>query len=472
MRVAPSSIVASIVLCIAALGTVAYWDERREASAALADFGSEQAALARELAAEFRASPTSFGGGREPSEALRQGFSTIEEPGEIVALLHDPRAQGLARSSGATLRIPRLEAAMDDTPCAVEAPLRPSPCSFTLSHEESTQLGLPPRMGMAGLATFVARDGVRWGVAVVADAARERDRERRAAARLLLSFLVSSGLVLAFGTLALRKQRGELVLAAELAVADAVRARDERLVRADKLATMGALATGIAHEVSTPLGVIVGRAEQLGPKVAGDARAERAVSAILEQATRIGEVIRAFLTLARGGAPSLENTEPRWLARAAVELVVHRFTQLGVDVALAPGEVTPLVSCDRRLLEQALVNLLLNACDACVPGGQVTLDVRREDELVAFVVTDDGAGITPEAAARATEPFFTTKPEGKGTGLGLAISREIVQHHRGTLTVLPRRDARGTEARLTLPLSSTAEMPGACVSQGSLDGPE
>ena len=73
------------------------------------------------------------------------------------------------------------------------------------------------------------------------------------------------------------------------------------------------------------------------------------------------------------------------------------------------------------------------------------------DDRVAFIVTDDGEGISPEAAARATEPFFTTKPEGKGTGLGLAITREIVHHHRGTLTVAARRDARGTEARITLP---------------------
>jgi signal transduction histidine kinase len=81
----------------------------------------------------------------------------------------------------------------------------------------------------------------------------------------------------------------------------------------------------------------------------------------------------------------------------------------------------------------------------------VTVDVRLEDGSVAFVVRDDGAGITAEAAARATEPFFTTKPEGKGTGLGLAITREIVHHHRGTLSVAAPRDGRGTEARITLP---------------------
>jgi len=456
----PSSIVASIVACIVALGAAAYWDEGREASASLADFGREQATLARELASALRARLAASGGSELGAPPLGETFSSIEQPGEMVALLRAPRADGLALGAGGTRRIPSLEAALDGARCGLEAPQSAAGCSLQLSHGESAALGLPPRMGMAGLATFEASDGNRWKVAVVAGAARERDRERRAAARVVLSFLVSSGLVLAFGMLALRKQRRELVLAGELAVADAVRARDERLVRADKLATLGALATGIAHEVSTPLGVIVGRAEQLAPKVVEDARSARAVAAILEQTTRIEEIIRAFLTLARGGTPSLEHTDPRDLANAAVELVRHRFTEVGVHVSTVPGSAAPAVACDHRLLEQALVNLLLNACDACSPGGHVTLEVRVEDDLVAFVVTDDGTGISPEAAARATEPFFTTKPEGKGTGLGLAISREIVLHHRGTLEVAPRRGARGTEARIVLhPVSSFAPAP-------------
>jgi two-component system NtrC family sensor kinase len=451
----PASIVASIVLVIIGLGAAAYWDAAREASSALADFAREQASLAREVAASLRVASSESPG---TLEAAHDAFAPIEEPGTVVALLRRPGARCLLLGSGGEICMPRLSEALAHTGCVVEAAARSEPCSFQLSHDESTQLGLPPRMGMAGLAAFTRLDGTRWEVAVVATAARERDRERRAAARVVWSFLVSSALVLAFGTLALRKQRRELALAAELALNDAVRALDERLVRADKLATMGALATGIAHEVATPLQVIVGRAEQLTPKVQGDERAARSVTAILEQAARIGEVIRAFLTLARGGTPSLEHTDPKDLARTAVDLVSHRFTQVGVNVALStdsPGEPVSDVACDRRLLEQALVNLLLNACDACEPGGHVTLEVILEDRAVAFVVTDDGTGISLEAAARATEPFFTTKPEGQGTGLGLAIAREIVQHHRGSLTVVSRRGARGTEARVTIPAAES-----------------
>ena len=287
--------------------------------------------------------------------------------------------------------------------------------------------------------------------------------ELRAQWRLVLGVTFAAGLVFAFGGLALRKQRKELELARELAVAEVQRERDERLVRADKLATMGALATGIAHEVSTPLGVIMGRAEQVLPKVSEDERTRRAVEAILEQGERIGRVIRGFLALARGESPSFDHVDPAQIARSAVELVEHRFEKAGVKLqADVPGGL-PLVACEPRLLEQSLANLLLNACDACRPNGLVTLEVRGDAERVAFVVIDDGEGITAESAARLFEPFFTTKPPGSGTGLGLAISNEIVKHHRGTLTVEPRRRATGTRACIEMPSIQRNHEPRAAV---------
>jgi signal transduction histidine kinase len=104
----------------------------------------------------------------------------------------------------------------------------------------------------------------------------------------------------------------------------------------------------------------------------------------------------------------------------------------------------PPISCEPRLLEQALVNLLLNACDACLrERGQVDLEVQSDGGRVSFVVTDNGAGIPRDSAARVLEPFFTTKAQGEGTGLGLAIASEIVKHHRGTLTIVAREPSAG-----------------------------
>ena len=353
----------------------------------------------------------------------------------VQVLLRVPGEVGFRATSGARVRSAPLEAAL----AGREAWAR-------LERTEAAALGLPTRLAIAGLAAVELGDPAPWGVAVVATALRQRDRETRATWRLILSFTAATGLVLAFGGLAGSKQRKELELARHLALAEAGRARDEELVRADKLATLGALGTGIAHEVSTPLSVILALGEQLLPRLDTDPRAHRALEAILEQADRIGRVIRAFLGLARGGAPSLEHVTPGSVATAARDLVEHRFARARVKLVLRVDETLPAIACDPRLFEQALVNLLLNACDACQPGGQVELVVSGDRDRVGFIVLDDGAGIAPADARRVREPFFTTKPEGQGSGLGLAIASEIVKHHHGELSLSPRATGPGTRA--------------------------
>jgi signal transduction histidine kinase len=210
---------------------------------------------------------------------------------------------------------------------------------------------------------------------------------------------------------------------------------------------------GIAHEVSTPLGIINGRAEQLLPRIAADGRSARAIEAILEQADRIRRVVRGFLDLARGDAPALADLPPAEVLRGAVALVEHRFGDDGVALRVVVADDLPAIHCDVLMLQQALVNLLLNARDACKGSGRVEAALHSDGERVAFTVTDDGVGITPEHAARATEPFFTTKPAGQGTGLGLAIASEIAKMHRGTLSIQPA-SPRGTCASVILPRAS------------------
>ncbi len=438
-----------MLLSILAFGAIAAWDERREAAAALDDFAMDQSTLAREAASALTAQ---LEAGDDSSVGLTRRAArvvgAVERPSVLVALVQAPGAAALTTISGEMVHSPPIETAFARGDSWVR-----------LSREEAAHLGLPARMAIAGLA--VADGGARgtWRVATVATALRVRDRESRAMSRLILGFALTSALVAGFGLFAESKQKKELALARELARAEAIQLRDERLVRADKLATLGALATGVAHEVSTPLGVIVGRAEQLLPKVRGDERAERSVNAILEQAERITRIVRAFLTLSRGGTPSLEKVSPAAVARAAVELVEHRFTKSNVHLTSDIPEDLPRVACDPKLFEQVLVNLLLNACDACSEGGHVHLAVKAEGERIAFVVTDDGHGITDEVAKRATEPFFTTKAEGSGTGLGLAIASEIVKHHHGDLTLTSRDRARGTRAAVEL--AAVKEMDGA-----------
>ena len=431
------SILAWMVAAIVSLTALAYWDEERESRTALDDFAREQTTLAVSLAAGLDEKVASL----PPDKALAAAHA-VERPGAVRVLLARASIEGLVGSDGTSVRSPSLEAAVAERQASVR-----------LTRAEAAALGLPTRTAVAGLDVVETAAGS-WTVIVVATARVERDRELRARWRLMLGVSVTSGFVLAFGGLAMRKQRKELELGHELAMTTLRTERVERLVRADKLATMGALATGIAHEVATPLGVILGRAEQLLPHQTDD-RSRRAVETIVAQTERINAVIRGFLALARGREPTLEHGEPALLARAAMELVEHRFEKAGVRLTSDIAPKLPKVPCEPRLFEQVLVNLLLNACDACDEGGLVDLSIRVDGPCVAFVVTDDGVGISPDAAERATEPFFTTKAEGRGTGLGLAIANEIVKHHCGALSLRPRPDGRGTAARVELPTAST-----------------
>jgi signal transduction histidine kinase len=412
-----------MAVAIAAMALLAYWDAVRESSAALGDFADEQTTLAQSLSAG------------EPG-AIADRARAIEQPGARRVLIAAPGTDQLEFSDGQHVHQPTIERGFQSNAPWVR-----------LSREESAALGLPARTAMVGLAKKGA-----YGIAVVTTARRERDREIRAQWRDVLGVLVSSALVLGFGGLALRNQRKELELARELAVAAKELERDERLVRADKLATLGAIATGIAHEVSTPLGVIAGRAEQIIPKLANDERGRNAALAILEQTQRINEVIRGFLGLARGGSPSLARMAPESCVNAARDLVLHRFEKADVTLTVDVDPDLPWIACERRLFEQVLVNLLLNACEACAAGDHVALSVASSNDRVVFQVLDDGAGITKEAAARVTEPYFKTKPE--GTGLGLEISNEIVKHHNGVFAIGPREDGTGTRASVELPAVS------------------
>jgi signal transduction histidine kinase len=438
-----------MLVAMAAVTALAYWDEQRESKAALNDFAHEQVTLAESLAASLEQRLDTGGPPNElvrmPPAELLAAVKGIEQKGVVRVLVARPGESDLAGSDGSGV-----------VATAISRAFANGMSSVRLSRSEAAALGLPARTAIAGLAhASIGRLG-HWGVAVVATAQAERDREMRAQWRLVLGVLVASGLVLAFGGFAMSKQRKELELGHELELRRVRTERDERLVRADKLATMGALASGVAHEVSTPLGVILGRAEQLLPKQP-DERARHAVETITQQTERIFSVIRGFLALARGARPALERRDPSALAGAATGLVEHRFEQsrIGLDVRIQPD--LPQVACDTRLFEQVLVNLLLNACDASSAGGRVTLSVEADRGQVAFVVADEGAGISPEVAERATEPFFTTKPEGQGTGLGLAIANEIVKHHRGTLALRSNGQGRGTRATVELPAAGKDE---------------
>jgi signal transduction histidine kinase len=437
-------LVAGMLGAIGLVTALAWWDSRRESEAMLRDLGREQSVVAAIVARDLRTHLTALArdGDRAAGATVADLLgdpAALEQPGDFRLFLVPPDEAGLRAVSGDVVASAPLRDALDRGAHWAR-----------LGRAEAAQIGLRARTAMAGLAQVDAGALGRWGVVAVATAARQRDREARAFWRLVLGVALATGLVLAFGGVALRTQRRELDAQRELAVAALERERDEQLARAERVATMGTFAMGIVHEVATPLGVILGRAEQLKARARDDDRAAHAADAILAQVDRIQRVIRSFLDMARGGRPSLARTPPGDLVRSAAASVQHRFSKASVSLAIDAPADTPEVQCDRPLLEQAIVNLLLNACDACTSGGHVQLAVRADAEHVAFVVIDDGVGIPVEHAARVADPFFTTKPAGRGTGLGLAIASEIAKSHRGDLKIAPN-DARGTRATLEVP---------------------
>ncbi len=483
---------AAMVGAVALIAVLGWLDDRREAAAALEDFSQEQATLAASVGGQLRAqlalrerAPLESGEARDAVDARSSRASRsldpmdsmdaiepllleaarVARPGESLVLVLPPGAgSGAAGAGSASANTWRSVGGRRFDAPTLSAALDAGARTLRLDRPEAAALGLPARTAVAGLRAIDAGRFGRWGVAVVTSASRERDRQRRASLRLVLGVTLAGGLVFVFGAIALAQQRRELELSRELERAAAARARDERLVRADRVAVMGTLATGVAHEISTPLAVIASRTEQLIAKGAIDARGQRHLEVIQEQAERIAGVIRGFMALARGGAPVLTSTAPERLARAAVRLAEHRLIERGVTLRTDVAAALPELHCDRRLIEHALVNLLLNACAACPRGGHIELSAISSAASistaasVSFVVDDDGVGIGQEAAARALEPFFTTKPLGEGAGLGLAITHEIVQAHHGTLTIAPRPSG-GTRAVICLPIGARAVEP-------------
>jgi signal transduction histidine kinase len=430
-------LIAAMIVVVASVAGLAYWDAERESAAALQDFAQEQATLASALGALLR-TRVQREGAPGNGDMLRE-LRSIERAGALAILVRAPGDANLRATDGTAVDSSRILDALRGADSVIRIP-----------REEAGRFGLPARTALAGLSRVSLDDGRTWDVVAVASAERQRDRETRARRRLVLSVFGAASLVLAFGGAAMRLQRNELVLERELAIAELRQQRDERLQRANRAAAMGTLAMGVAHEIATPLGVIAARAEQILPKVEADERLAGNVRSILSQTDRIDQVIRGLLGLARGDAPAMQRISARSLIENAVALVEHRFAKADVVLSQEIEGGVPSLLGDPRLLEHAIVNLLLNACDACKDGGDVRIKARLSIGEVEIAVEDSGAGISLADMGRAREPFFTTKGREGGTGLGLAIAHEIVANHRGRLT-FSVLEPRGTRAAIFLP---------------------
>lgn len=228
-----------------------------------------------------------------------------------------------------------------------------------------------------------------------------------------------------------------------------MRILERNLARAEKLATIGTLAAGVAHEVGTPLGIISGRAEQALAR-ATEEPTKKALASILTQVDKVSTTIRQLLDFARLRPVEAGAVAPASLLELCRGLLDHRFRQAKVSVLIDAPASLPSARGDAGQLEQVFVNLLMNAADACSEGGRVLATVRERGDRIHFEITDDGCGIPPENLKQVMDPFFTTKKRGQGTGLGLTIAADIIKNHSGTLDV-KSAPGRGTTVSVELP---------------------
>ncbi|HST50563.1 MAG TPA: ATP-binding protein [Pyrinomonadaceae bacterium] len=233
----------------------------------------------------------------------------------------------------------------------------------------------------------------------------------------------------------------------------------EQLARSRRLATIGQLAAGVAHEINNPLAAITTCAEATlrdlkdAPEVAALA-AERQwdyyLEEIVRQALRCKQITRGLLDLSRQKRARREPVELNRLAEQAAQVFDARGRERGVRVEAATDPSVGEVATDETMVRQILDNLLSNALDAVGEGGRVRVSTTLEGERVRVEVEDDGPGVAPETLARVFDPFFTTKDPGRGAGLGLAISLTFAEAMGGTLTAESKHGA-GSRFRLWLP---------------------
>ena len=223
----------------------------------------------------------------------------------------------------------------------------------------------------------------------------------------------------------------------------------ERASAAERLASLGTLVAGLAHEIGTPMGVIQGHAKLLESSVQGE-KAQWRLHTIREQVDRISRIIQGLLNIARPGRGTRAPVALDALLDTTLSFLSEKFMARGVEVVRSYEEAAPVLG-DPERLQQLFLNLFLNAADAMPGGGKLRVGLRpTSGGEVEVCVADTGAGIAAGDLPHIFDPFFTSKPAGEGSGLGLAVAQGIVSDHGGAVEVASE-PGQGTQFRIVLP---------------------
>lgn len=235
--------------------------------------------------------------------------------------------------------------------------------------------------------------------------------------------------------------------------------REAQILVQDRLASVGLLASSLAHEIGTPLGVIRGRAEYLELQLRGDPNVKKNVEIIISQIDRVSKLIRSLLNLARGSQiKKIVKIDLHGVVSEVIELMAHEFRRLGIKVVNElEAQETDQVKAENGPLHQVVLNLLVNSVHAIESAQKmgrmdhfVRLAAEERGDNVVLLVEDTGCGIPEKNLKHLFKPFFTTKEIGVGTGLGLATSYRIVESWGGSIEV-SSTEGVGTTFRIIIP---------------------
>ncbi len=238
--------------------------------------------------------------------------------------------------------------------------------------------------------------------------------------------------------------------------------RTQRLMQSEKVATLGSLLAGVAHELNNPLAVLTGHAYLLREGAKDESLATRAEK-IRAAADRCARIVKNFLALARQQPPERGEVHLNVVVKEALEMLAYELRTDSVEVTSDLGDQLPALWADSHQLHQVLVNLIANAHHAMrkrAAPRRISLVTRLDTERrrVRVLVSDTGPGIPPELRAKIFEPFFTTKPAGEGTGLGLSLCRGIIEDHGGTIDI-QSEPGRGATFVIELPVPERTTAP-------------
>ncbi|HBH79729.1 MAG TPA: hypothetical protein DDY39_07880, partial [Nitrospira sp.] len=225
----------------------------------------------------------------------------------------------------------------------------------------------------------------------------------------------------------------------------------EQLRKTERIAELGTVASGMAHEIGTPMNVILGRAEYLMDRVTEEP-IKKGLQTIITQVERITRVMNQLLSFARRKTPERGALDLKQVVEDSLEMFHERLTRSQIQLELLLADPCPMVLADADQMSQVMINLVMNAVHAMPNGGTLHVALAPELQMVRLTVADTGYGIPREVIKKIFDPFFTTKEFGKGTGLGLTVVKGIIEEHQGSIAVESQEGA-GTTFTILLPMA-------------------